>query len=283
MSDYEELIQRVLTDKPSMFGPSASSQELMAIGDPALESIENALMLQAPLVARVNSEELPKALRAVDPLIRVYGAIVTSATSERAVPFLERINGPVRTLLAQYLCGRFDHATLPVDQRRRIHALLKSGNESERDVARWLLVTRRLDDVGLKLKVLGYWSDKRTPSPLPDPKNLVDPNWREDREKITNYLKSGLIAAQYMGFSYCRFECGIPAPMMGDSDLSDGTWVWPQGLAHYVEKHQVILPAEFVEHLKANGFRVNCNLTSQDLESLQHDFGFWRGWSAGPI
>ena len=40
---------------------------------------------------------------------------------------------------------------------------------------------------------------------------------------------------------------------MGCSDLSDGVWVWPEGLHHYLESHQLILPEEFVHHVQAGG------------------------------
>ena len=38
---------------------------------------------------------------------------------------------------------------------------------------------------------------------------------------------------------------------LGHRDRSDGTWVWPDGLAHYVAAHDVRLPARFVRHALA--------------------------------
>jgi hypothetical protein len=40
---------------------------------------------------------------------------------------------------------------------------------------------------------------------------------------------------------------------MGCSDLSDGVWAWPEGLHHYLEIHQLVLPEEFVRHARATG------------------------------
>ena len=40
---------------------------------------------------------------------------------------------------------------------------------------------------------------------------------------------------------------------MGCRELSDGTYVWPEGLAHYVEEHNVRLPQQFVDHVLAEG------------------------------
>ena len=99
----------------------------------------------------------------------------------------------------------------------------------------------------------GYWSGDN----LPDPTTLVDPEWEKDnRDKIIAYLKAGKPICAYMGYSHCRFNCGIPDPNMGDSDYSDGTYVWPQGLAHYIEKHNVKLPDDFVSHMKVKNWQV---------------------------
>ncbi len=38
---------------------------------------------------------------------------------------------------------------------------------------------------------------------------------------------------------------------MGSMCLTDGTYGWPQGFAHYVEAHGVRPPEEFVRHVYA--------------------------------
>lgn len=79
----------------------------------------------------------------------------------------------------------------------------------------------------------------------PDPHDLVDPDWDpEERDAIALYLEAGLISRAFMGFSPCRM-CGIDN---GNLELTDLTYVWPSGLAHYVRAHGVRLPAEFVDH-----------------------------------
>jgi len=47
-----------------------------------------------------------------------------------------------------------------------------------------------------------------------------------------------------MGLSPCRI-CGRNN---GSLEYTDGTYLWPQGLAHYVDEHEVRLPDEFVRH-----------------------------------
>lgn len=48
-----------------------------------------------------------------------------------------------------------------------------------------------------------------------------------------------------MGYSPCRL-CGDND---GALELSDGVFVWPEGLRHYVVDHGVRLPQEFVSHV----------------------------------
>ena len=98
-----------------------------------------------------------------------------------------------------------------------------------------------LKDVGYwrEPKKDGYWPKGQPDRPeyhLPDPTTLVDPDWEKDnRDKIIAYLKSGKECAAYMGFSWCRFKCG---------------------LYHYVERHDVKLPDEFIEHMKSKNWVV---------------------------
>ena len=37
---------------------------------------------------------------------------------------------------------------------------------------------------------------------------------------------------------------------------TDGEWAWPDALAFFVERHDVGIPNEFVEHARATGFNV---------------------------
>jgi hypothetical protein len=98
---------------------------------------------------------------------------------------------------------------------------------------------------GTPLRLIGYWASD-TDRQWPDPRTLVDRAWADaEREVIAWYLRYGLVASTYMGRSTCRF-CGV---QVGNVELTDGAYVWPEGLAHYVDEHQVRLPQEFVTHV----------------------------------
>ena len=97
------------------------------------------------------------------------------------------------------------------------------------------------------LRLIGYWRSASRPD-LPDPVDFVDPTWDEkERLEAFVYLRSGIVTRAYLGFSPCRM-CDNRGN--GSLELTDGTYVWPEGLAHYVEQHGVKLPGEFLEHAR---------------------------------
>jgi hypothetical protein len=105
----------------------------------------------------------------------------------------------------------------------------------------------------MKLIRIGYWIAADAPE-WPDPESFVDPTWDSDeRDVVATYLKRGFVVRAWMGYSPCRI-CGAEN---GCLELTDGTYVWPDGLAHYVEQHLVRLPAEFVHHAVASLDRYN--------------------------
>jgi hypothetical protein len=105
------------------------------------------------------------------------------------------------------------------------------------------------------LEAVGYWFNDRAPSAYPRPQRLVGTWDPEERARVVAYLRAGDELESYRGTSYCRFECGTPSAEMGSLDLTDGRFAWPEGLAHYVEAHDVRLPDHFIAHALANAPR----------------------------
>lgn len=119
---------------------------------------------------------------------------------------------------------------------------------------------RRVD---VRLNRLGYWLGPDE-SGWPDPRLFVDNAWDADEcAEVALHLWQGIIARRYMGLSKCRF-CGAPN---GALELSDGVYIWPEGLAHYVEEHGVRLPQRFVHHV---------NALQDSLEDAVVDDEWWR-------
>jgi len=91
------------------------------------------------------------------------------------------------------------------------------------------------------------------------------------RELLAAYLDSGQVYEKYRGYSSCRFGCGIDHSLMGANDLTDGKWVWPEGLSHYIRVHSVLLPQEFISW-------VTDRSPIPPASSEKHDFEFWISW-----
>lgn len=114
------------------------------------------------------------------------------------------------------------------------------------------------------LRAIGYWRDADgVPTDLPDVRSFVDATWdQRERLDVFFHLRDGQFVRAWMGTSTCRL-CGRSN---GSRDQSDGVYLWPEGLAHYVEVHSVRLPAEFVAHVQEHA--------DQEVEV---DHAWWRG------
>jgi hypothetical protein len=118
--------------------------------------------------------------------------------------------------------------------------------------------------LAVRLVRVGYWLGPQAVG-WPDPGRFVDPLWdAEERQDVASYLRRGVFARAMMGYSTCRF-CGR---RNGSVELSDGVYVWPEGLGHYVEEHDVRLPDEFVDHVRG---------MTECLEEAEVDEIWWRG------
>jgi len=126
------------------------------------------------------------------------------------------------------------------------------------------MVPPRLRAVTARLIRIGYWSSSDAPE-LPDPSTFVDPAWDPtERETVADYVRRGFVARAYLGKSSCR----MCASAVGSLELSDGVYVWPEGLSHYVEAHDVRLPGPFVDHVRRR---------TEALEAAEIDESWWRG------
>ena len=110
-------------------------------------------------------------------------------------------------------------------------------------------------------RFVGYWGSTDRPH-LPDPRDFI--GVMDKRERISELLASGNTFAAWRGWSSCRI-CGA---RLGTQCLTiDGTWVWPQRLEHYVMEHDLVLPAEFVEHLLTSSDKLERKVQLHDIEA----------------
>ncbi len=74
-----------------------------------------------------------------------------------------------------------------------------------------------------------------------------------------------------MGFSGCRL-CG---EVNGSAEFTDGVYLWPEGLAHYVREHSVKLPDEVLAHVRRRYDEVETLDVDRDWSTEYPDRVFW--------
>lgn len=123
------------------------------------------------------------------------------------------------------------------------------------------------------LIAIGYWFSKEEPE-LPTPQNFVDTSISStERIQVVNYLKNGKRLHEWMGYSHCRFGCKLPVHEIGNACLTDGTYIWPEGLPHYITEHEVWLPEVFIRHVKSNAA-----FESSPVQTDDSNFGDYSWW-----
>jgi hypothetical protein len=110
--------------------------------------------------------------------------------------------------------------------------------------------------VGLPLILIGYWKadpagavadeDVADEAGWPVAADFVDERWDEaERDRVAFYLGQGLVPWAQMGVSPCRL-CGAAN---GSAERTDGAYLWPEGLAHYLRDHGVRPPVSVIRHI----------------------------------
>jgi hypothetical protein len=99
---------------------------------------------------------------------------------------------------------------------------------------------------------VGFWGPY---DGYPDPRSLVRPGWEsENRDRIAAYLSAGHVVGYCMDYAFCRFrDC---SERLGTADMTDGEWIWPEKLEHYVLHHSVCLPEKLIASMRANGWKM---------------------------
>ncbi|MGW5303311.1 hypothetical protein ACWERF_05210 [Streptomyces griseoluteus] len=76
-----------------------------------------------------------------------------------------------------------------------------------------------------------------------------------DEHRVLAYLESALEIYSTMGAE--RDVLTGEEWIVGSGSLmTDGTWLWPVDLTHYVRRHHAVLPQEFLDHIRASHYTV---------------------------
>ena len=124
------------------------------------------------------------------------------------------------------------------------------------------------------LRRIGYWKECLGDQ-YPFPQELRAEYAHGLGDKLATYMESGKYFTSYLGTSWCRFGC---RGRYGSAEFTDGVWVWPAGLVHYVRHHPIALPPDFVRdatsaNSPASAFRWPSALVQRADDS------YWQGWA----
>jgi hypothetical protein len=121
------------------------------------------------------------------------------------------------------------------------------------------------------MHLIGYWIQSLLDEKYFPPQELVGEWPAGTRERVATCLDQGSVFESYRGISWCRFGCGHHS--MGSRELTDGHWVWPEGLSHYVRAHGVVLPGQFLSHVLGGGSHAPEGVRDQTPSDQ-----LWRDW-----
>jgi hypothetical protein len=103
----------------------------------------------------------------------------------------------------------------------------------------------------------GIWKAAESdPFEVPVFSEVVDETWRpHDLDRLVEYLRACPVSiTSSMRPARCTLcDYFLPEP---SAQRSDGVWVWPSSLSHYVAEHHVRLPDRIVEHIRERGYGV---------------------------
>ena len=144
--------------------------------------------------------------------------------------------------------------TLDVETLTQFFVTLTAGNERLaydrffQEFERYAADYNELSIVTLQL--IGYWSGNGESEVYPAAGDFLQESPYPGQQEVVAYLQNGYSMPYItLGYSTCRI-CGMDSN--GSQDLSDGKYMWPEGLAHYVECHNLRLPEAFEAHIASD-------------------------------
>lgn len=116
---------------------------------------------------------------------------------------------------------------------------------------------------------------------LADPRRIIDVlGCCYYPEQVVRYLEAGHTASSYLGYSICRC-CGATGAALGSRDLTDGIWVWPEGLTHYLRAHGLSLPPGLLDTMARHDYTVPAFAHGGgDAVPQAYDYSDWCSWAA---
>lgn len=106
------------------------------------------------------------------------------------------------------------------------------------------------------LKLIGNFKEAGYDD-VPDAPSVVELRGKRragHKAEVVAYLRKAATISFSPGFLEDVFE---PTHLIGTFTMrTDGTYLWPDYVAGYVERHDVLLPEEFEQHMERAGWRL---------------------------
>ncbi len=105
------------------------------------------------------------------------------------------------------------------------------------------------------MKKVGFYFEMQDSVRKAELVSLMQASPHSSESRILKYLQTGNEAGAVMVIEHDVLV--DPPECLGEVLLlSDGEWVWPRSLIHYVQRYHIRLPQEFLDTMAANGWGV---------------------------
>ena len=90
-----------------------------------------------------------------------------------------------------------------------------------------------------------------------------------DKERVLDYLRGGTVIDSLLLVTVDVVDEARP-PIGGLSLLSDGEWIWPSDLEHYVELYDCAVPEDFHAHMQRRKWSTT-RLTDDEIATINDE------------
>ncbi len=89
---------------------------------------------------------------------------------------------------------------------------------------------------------------------------LLNTSKYEDIDYIVEYIRNGGKVSTVASKKTCEYCKEIAGAI---NYYTDGKWIWPEWLEHYLLIHELELPNEFILHIRTNNYSYDENLVER--------------------
>lgn len=134
----------------------------------------------------------------------------------------------------------------------------------------------------MNMKKIGFWQETGYPT-MPSIYSCIDKE-RQKQRKLPWFVFFYIVNSPRLSTTMSAQESIIDGTMIpGDIIRTDGVWVWSDSIVYYYEHHGLIIPKEFLKHVKKRlipypwffnlkRFLLKRRTLSEITESLIRDF-----------